>query len=264
MDYLISNNEIIKKVSGIRNEFEQLEYCSKYFANDRDFSSLLKIYQKKPFVYILTHIYDNKKCVIYIGKSSATSARMILHKKKYEYDEVYLFEVKQYEQAMAEQRMIELFLPLYNKACNKEHYAELSKIGIDYDEYKTKKKIREDLKMLLNSQAMDTVTFFLPQKYIYAMRDEANKQGVDANTFLSKILEEVLPEESVSESIRNLQIEEGIPSEMISTKEYAETHKKSVEQIKVYCRNGRLPAVKTQRDWLIPRSAPYPKDRRHK
>ncbi len=45
----------------------------------------------------------------------------------------------------------------------------------------------------------------------------------------------------------------------ISAKEYADKHNKSVEQIKVLCRSGRIEgARKIGRDWLIPENAPYP------
>lgn len=45
--------------------------------------------------------------------------------------------------------------------------------------------------------------------------------------------------------------------------EYAEAHNKSVEQVKVFCRAGRIPrAKKIGRDWVIPKSVPYPYDRR--
>ncbi|MBQ8248131.1 MAG: hypothetical protein IJZ42_13465 [Lachnospiraceae bacterium] len=52
---------------------------------------------------------------------------------------------------------------------------------------------------------------------------------------------------------------------MITAQEYADMYGKSVEQIKVFCRKGRLSgAVKIGRDWLIPSDAPYPADNRVK
>lgn len=51
----------------------------------------------------------------------------------------------------------------------------------------------------------------------------------------------------------------------ISASEYAQKHGKSVEQIKVLCRNNRIKgARKFGRDWLIPENAPYPEDGRRK
>ena len=52
-------------------------------------------------------------------------------------------------------------------------------------------------------------------------------------------------------------------SNMITATEYAKLHGKSTEQIKVFCRNGRiLGATKIGRDWMIPANAPYPIDKR--
>lgn len=53
-------------------------------------------------------------------------------------------------------------------------------------------------------------------------------------------------------------------SNLISAAEYGKKHGKSVEQIKVLCRNGRiLGASKFGRDWMIPADAPYPPDGRY-
>lgn len=52
---------------------------------------------------------------------------------------------------------------------------------------------------------------------------------------------------------------------MITAQEYADMYGKSVEQIKVFCRKGRIAgAVKLGRDWVIPADAPYPADNRVK
>lgn len=51
---------------------------------------------------------------------------------------------------------------------------------------------------------------------------------------------------------------------LITAAEYGKLNGKSVEQIKVLCRNGRIPgAQKIGRDWMIPADAPYPTDGRY-
>lgn len=51
----------------------------------------------------------------------------------------------------------------------------------------------------------------------------------------------------------------------LTVKEYAEKYGKSSEQVKVFCRHGRIDgAKKIGRDWMIPQNAPYPPDRRVK
>jgi len=49
--------------------------------------------------------------------------------------------------------------------------------------------------------------------------------------------------------------------DLIRASDYAKKHNRSVEQIKVLCRAGRIPgATKIGRDWVIPKDAPYPED----
>lgn len=53
--------------------------------------------------------------------------------------------------------------------------------------------------------------------------------------------------------------------DLMTVNEYANMHGKSVEQVKVFCRQGRIPgATKVGRDWLIARENAdyYPEDRR--
>ena len=51
--------------------------------------------------------------------------------------------------------------------------------------------------------------------------------------------------------------------DLLTVPEYAELYNKSVEQVKVFCRTGRIPgAKKLGRDWVIPRDTPYPVDNR--
>lgn len=50
---------------------------------------------------------------------------------------------------------------------------------------------------------------------------------------------------------------------LLTVAEYAQLYNKSVEQVKVFCRTGRIPeAKKIGRDWVIPSDAPYPVDNR--
>ena len=51
--------------------------------------------------------------------------------------------------------------------------------------------------------------------------------------------------------------------DLLTVSEYANLHNKSVEQVKVFCRTGRIPgAKKIGRDWVIPSDTPYPLDNR--
>lgn len=51
------------------------------------------------------------------------------------------------------------------------------------------------------------------------------------------------------------------PAKYISVAEFAKKHNKSIEMVKVYCRDGRIPgAIKPARNWMIPENAEYPVD----
>lgn len=54
---------------------------------------------------------------------------------------------------------------------------------------------------------------------------------------------------------------EGNTTKYITTSDFAKRHDKSVEIVKVFCRNNRIPgAKKVGRSWLIPEDAEYPVD----
>jgi len=55
------------------------------------------------------------------------------------------------------------------------------------------------------------------------------------------------------------------PNEYLTTREYADKHGVSEGRVKALCQEGRLPgAMHKGHQWLIPRSAKYPEDRRVK
>lgn len=76
---------------------------------------------------------------------------------------------------------------------------------------------------------------------------------------LQLVIEDITPFVSVFE-----QVKATVPIEdVLTAAEYAEKHNKSVEQVKVFCRSGRIwGAKKVGRDWVIPKDSPYPADSR--
>ena len=76
---------------------------------------------------------------------------------------------------------------------------------------------------------------------------------------LQLVIEDITPFIAVFE-----QVKATVPiQDVLTAAEYAKKHNKSVEQIKVFCRNGRIwGATKVGRDWVIPKDAPYPADSR--
>ncbi len=61
----------------------------------------------------------------------------------------------------------------------------------------------------------------------------------------------------------NVSIEVDLES-ILSVAEYGKLHNKSIEQVKLFCRMGRIPgAIKKSGIWFIPADAPYPQDERY-
>ena len=76
---------------------------------------------------------------------------------------------------------------------------------------------------------------------------------------LQLVVEDITPFLTVFEQVKATVSIESV----LTAAEYAKKHNKSVEQIKVFCRNGRIwGATKIGRDWVIPKDAPYPADSR--
>ena len=242
-----------------------MEFIAKYVATDKELFMLLKQYSKMAVIYFLVNNWEQKKCVIYIGKSVNQYTRMLAHKKKYEYDELYLFSVPLELQNEAESMLIEEIRPLYNVSCNEARRKEMEELGIHQEGYKSKGQISEDIRLLTKNREMISAVFYIHQKYTRALELEAEKIDKTVSGLLEEILEREFSQETLMNAVRECKKNtSGIP-ELITAKEYARRNGRSVEQIKVYCRNGRIPgAYKHERDWVIPSSAPYPEDRRKK
>lgn len=86
--------------------------------------------------------------------------------------------------------------------------------------------------------------------------------GVDlayVTDYYQLVVEDISPFVEVFEAVKaTVSIEEAL-----TISEYAKKYNRSLEQIKVFCRQGRIfGAKKVGRDWLIPANSPYPVDTR--
>lgn len=76
---------------------------------------------------------------------------------------------------------------------------------------------------------------------------------------LQLVIEDITPFVAVFESVKATAPIESV----LTASEYAALHNKSVEQVKVFCRSGRIwGAKKVGRDWIIKADTPYPTDTR--
>ena len=130
----------------------EAKFCAKYNCGEKDLMTLLKQYKKQAFVYLLVNSFNKEKFVIYVGKSSDQYSRILMHKNNFEFEELYLFSVSSKRQKEIEGKMIKLFSPLYNKSENELMVAEMTQLGLNYEEFKSRERIQRDIQLLLNNQ----------------------------------------------------------------------------------------------------------------
>jgi hypothetical protein len=57
MECCVTNKEIFKKILQLKNDLVEFDFCAKYYADDSELTTLLRQYEKTPFIYMLTHTY---------------------------------------------------------------------------------------------------------------------------------------------------------------------------------------------------------------
>ena len=88
---------------------------------------------------------------------------------------------------------------------------------------------------------------------------QAEKQQCTCSELLQSILENTYPQEIA----KMIPLQEQPETNLISSQAYGKSNGRSQEQIKVYCRNHRLPgAIRIGRDWVLPRDTRFPEDHR--
>lgn len=241
-----------------------IKFVAAYPATDPNLSTFMKYYDNCTFIYCLTVNTDDKQIIIYIGQSSNQYARTLSHRKKYDYDNIYLFSVPRNEKNEIEEEAIKHFKPLYNRQSNHTISEKITSVGVHHDEYKTKQQILNDIKRWKESYQIISKTFHLPAKYVAIIRYVARSKALDENDFIAQILDNMFPSEIFQKALDSEIIDTDENSNLVTTAEYGRINHKSVEQIKVFCRNGRIKnAKKIGRDWMIPVDSPYPEDRRN-
>ena len=240
-----------------------LKYIAFYHGNEERLNSCMNDYVDRSFVYILSADYCGKEYFLYAGKSKAQYARMLNHSKKFAYDYIYLFECEPKQLAESERAVISELQPLFNKQGNPmwKRYAAL--LGINYDVVQDKTAIHRYLELYEKYNAVELFGFALPPTIFALVKQKAAAQNMTCSEWMQRVLEDVFMDE-IAAALP--QLNEDVPSNLISTERYGELHKKSREQIKQYLRQrNRIPGVlKVGRDWILPQDAKFPEDQRKK
>lgn len=260
-----------KKISNFTLLHEQisknipfLNYVARYSASNEDLNAIIKAYEHRAFVYILSVEFNNYEHFIYVGKSRSQYARLLMHKKKFEFDYIYLYECDDGHLNKCEKQLIKLLSPIYNKQMNPVADKFSTLLSINYDTPKSKEETKQYIELYNTYLTTGTYCFLMPSSLYSLIKDNAEESGISCSQQIQLILEKHYGDECIRNHISRTAEEECITN-LTTIPDYAVIHNKSVEQIKQYIYSNRLlGAFKICRDWLIPVDTPLPDDRRRK
>lgn len=250
-------------ITRIQNTTPNLKFVARYSATEVSVKACMHGYANRAFVYLLTSDFGSTEFSIYVGKTKSQYSRFLTHIKKYEFDHIYLFECNPDELNRSEGLIIEELKPLYNRNKNPLEVRYRQILNIDYDAPKTKTIIRSHLHLLKQYEQTGLFGFSLNPAIFSVLERKAKEKGCNCSDMLQNILEQLFPAD-IALALQN-QTDLSITN-LATTKEYAELHGCSRELIKQFLREeNRISGAKQiGRDWVLPRDADFPEDRRKK
>lgn len=240
----------------IQEAAPELKYVAMYHRDEERLNACMRNYEDRSFVYVMTSMFEDREYYLYVGKSKATYSRHLTHSKKFEYQNIYLFECMEPDRlADCERAVITSLAPLFNRSCNPKLAQIKLLLDIDYDATYDAQMIQAYLKKLSDYESLGLFGFALPASVFLALEKEATEQGCNCSEWMLKILERQLGKKITAQLNRGEKLE----TNLVSAQEYGNQYERSVEQAKVYCKNKRVEGgAKIGRDWLIPRDAKLP------
>ena len=222
-------------ISQVQNETTLLEFVARYNTTEECVNACMQGYKGRSFVYLLTTDFEGTECCIYVGKTKSQYTRFLAHIKKFDFNHIYLFECDPKYLLESESLIIKKIKPLYNKnLCDKREYEITGLFGFS-----------------LNSA-------------IYSVLElKSAERHCNCSEMLQLILEEYFHDEIAAE-LQNSQ--EHLQTNLTTTIKYAKSHGCSRESIKQFLKekNRISGAVRIGSDWIIPKDAYFPEDRRKK
>lgn len=239
-----------------------LKYIAFYHSSEDRLNACMQDYANRSFVYVLTAMYKEAECFLYVGKSRAQYSRHLMHAKKYAYDHIYLFECEPEYLTQSEAAVIKELTPLFNRAGNPQAKRIKLLLNINYDAKQDAQMIQQYLEKYFKYAKVGLFGFALPAAIFVALEEEATRKGINCSEMLQDILENALGERIVAK----LDADCDIDTNLTSAKSFGVQNKKSTEQIKQYLHQGDriLGAIRLGRDWILPRDAQFPEDLRGK
>ena len=246
----------------VREVAPALRFVAFYHRDEERLNACMHEYAGRSFVYILSATYNGEEYFLYVGKTKTQYARCLTHSKKYAYMNIYLFECTPKDLTESESAVIRLLCPLFNRHHNPcaERYKML--LEIDYEAVQDAAMIQQYLERLSEYRKTGLFGFSLPHSVFAALEKEAQAHACNCSDYLLQILEKDLNQKITEQAKDSSRIT--ADTNLITAKQYGKLHGRSREQVKAYLlQQDRIPGTaKIGRDWVIPRDAKFPEDRR--
>ena len=239
-----------------------LRFIAFYHRDEERLNACMQDYADRSFVYVLSALHEGKECFLYAGKSKAQYARCLIHSKQIAYDHIYLFECEPEHLVDCEKAIIRELTPLFNRMHNPKADRIKLVLNMDYDTIQDEEKVHQYLDRYLQYEEKGLFGFALPGAVYLALEKEAASNGCTCSELVQRIMEKELG----SKIAVALESGEHVETNLDRTKDYANRHERSAEQIKQYMhQKGRVSgAFRIGRDWVIPRDSEFPEDLRGK
>ena len=250
-------------ISQVQNETTILKFVARYNTTEECVNACMQGYKGRSFVYLLTTDFEGTECCIYVGKTKSQYTRFLAHIKKFDFDHIYLFECDSKYLLESESLIIKKFKPLYNKKDNPLALRYARIFNIDYDTFQTSQKIQSHLCAKREYEITGLFGFSLNSAIYSVLELKSAERHCNCSEMLQLILEEYFHDEIATE-LQNSQ--EHLQTNLTTTIKYAKSHGCSRESIKQFLKekNRISGAVRIGRDWIIPKDAYFPEDRRKK
>lgn len=250
-------------ISRVINAAPHLRFVAFYHADETRVNACMHGYEGRAFVYVLTTVFEDTEHFLYVGKSKAQYSRFLMHLKAYAFQHIYLFECDLEHQGESEVATIKELKPLYNRHHNPLFSRNQTILGINYEERQSAEGIMRHLTLQKQYAPVGLFGFSLPPAVFRVLEEKAAEQHCNCSDMLQLILEKTYPQEIAAE-LHNPT--EQIQTNLITSQQYAQLHNRSREQVKQYFLQGNRinGAARIGRDWVLPKDAYFPEDRRRK
>lgn len=253
-----------KIITAVANAVPELKYCAKYNATDTDFNSCTRAYQHRSFIYLLTVDWHGAATPIYAGRTCGSYSRMLMHKKNFEFDHIYLFECKKSRLSCCEENVIKTLAPLYNRDYNPSGFRFGQLLNIEYDGEKSKVQTLEYLDLFQQCKNKGVFTFELHEHEYLTLKLLAQASDITPSQYLGNLITHNANKQIINAAIS---LSNGTNRfNALTTAEYASLHNISQETAKKYVQQGKLPSAKVGGVHIIPPDSAQnlPPDRRKK